>query len=253
MSRVLITNDDGVEAPGLHALAVAMHGAGHEVVVVAPSGERSGAGASIGRLHRGGPITWTEVTWSDLPGVPVHSVDVPPAAAVYAAGLGAFGPPPDIVASGVNPGLNYGHLVLHSGTVGAALTARVLGISGVAVSIGWDEHPAWPTAAMLAARAVPWLAAQPVTTTVNINAPNLAPDALAGVRAAALTPFLEQWTAVTSPGELLLTYDGHTAEPADDTDLALTRAGFAAVTLLGGIGEPPTGDVAAAVAAIGAT
>lgn len=253
MSRVLITNDDGVEAPGLHALAVAVHEAGHEIVVVAPSGERSGAAASIGRLHRGGPITWTEVAWSDLPGVPVHSVDVPPAAAVYAAALGAFGPPPDVVASGVNPGLNYGHLVLHSGTVGAALTARVLGLSGVAVSIGWDEHPMWATAATLAARAVAWLAEQPVTTTVNINAPNLALDAMAGVRAATLTPFLEQWSATTSAGELHLAYEGHTAEPAEDTDLALTRAGFAAVTLLGGVGEPATGDVGAAVAAIAET
>ena len=123
--RVLITNDDGVEAPGLHALALAVHRAGHDVMVVAPSGERSGSGAAIGRLHRGGPHACTEVSWPELPGVPVYAIDVPPAATVYAGALGAFGPRPDAVASGINPGMNYGHLVLHSGTVGAALTAAV--------------------------------------------------------------------------------------------------------------------------------
>lgn len=252
MTRVLVTNDDGVEAPGLHALTAAIRAGGHEVLVVAPSGERSGAGAAIGRLHRSGPIVWTEVSWSDLPDVAVHSVDMPPAAAVYAAGLGAFGPPPTVVASGVNPGLNYGHLVLHSGTVGAALTARVLGLSAVAVSIAWAEQPIWATAASLAARAVGWLDTVPGPVTINLNVPDVALGDLAGVRTARLAPFLERWKGSTTAGELLLEYDGHTEEPGPDADLAVTRAGFAAVTLLGGINELPTGDAEAAARAIGA-
>jgi len=250
VTRVLVTNDDGVEAPGLHALAEAIHAAGHEVIVVAPSGERSGAGAAIGRLHRTGPIVWTEVGWSDLADVAVHSVDVPPAAAVYAACLGAFGPPPTVVASGVNPGLNYGHLVLHSGTVGAALTARVLGVSAVAVSIAWAKQPTWATAATLATRAVGWLDATPGPVTINLNVPDVSLEDLGGVRTAQLAPFLERWTGSTNPGELHLEYDGHTQDPAPDADLAVTRAGFAAVTLLGGIGELPTGDAEAAARAI---
>ena len=77
--RVLVTNDDGVESPGLHALASAIAREGHDVVVVAPSGERSGSGAAIGRLHRSGPIAWTAVEWPDVPNVGINALDVPPA------------------------------------------------------------------------------------------------------------------------------------------------------------------------------
>ena len=155
--RILVTNDDGVEAPGLRALAQALVADGHDVVVVAPDGERSGAGAAIGWLHRSGPISHQDVDWPDLPGVAVHALGTQPAATVYAAGFGAFGPPPELVASGVNRGLNTGHLVLHSGTVGAALTAAVLGLPAVAVSLAWGEEEHWATAARLAAASVPSL------------------------------------------------------------------------------------------------
>lgn len=233
--RVLVTNDDGVEAPGLHALATALHRAGHDVVVVAPSGERSGSGAAIGRLHRAGPIAWQQVAWPDLEGVAVHSVDLPPAAAVYAGCLGAFGPRPDVVASGVNPGLNYGHLVLHSGTVGAALTARVLGVSAVAVSIKWDDEQQWATAATLAVGAVGWSAGVAEAKVVNLSVPNLPLEKVRGVREASLAPFNEDWSAKTEPGELVLEYVGHHHDPAPGTDLALVREGWAAVTVLSGI------------------
>jgi 5'-nucleotidase len=235
--RVLVTNDDGVEAPGLHALARALRDAEHDVVVVAPSGERSGSGAAIGRLHRAGPIAWTPVDWPDLPGVPVHALDVPPAAAVYAGCVGAFGPPPDIVASGVNPGMNYGHLVLHSGTVGAALTASVLGCPAVAVSIAWGDEQHWTTAAALGADAVAWLASRRPSppTVVNLNVPNVDPGDVRGVRGARLSPFNERWTASTSPGELHLEYDGHRAAPEAGTDFAVVKSGYAAVTLLDGV------------------
>src|SRR4051812_38362490 len=194
--RVLVTNDDGVEAPGLLALAEAIVTVGHDVIVVAPSGERSGSGAAIGRLHRAGPIACTEVEWPSLPGVPVYALDAPPAATVYAGFLETFGPRPDAVASGVNPGLNYGHLVLHSGTVGAALTAAALGVPGVAVSIAWAEHPHWATAAALAPAALEWAVAQRgPTPVINVNVPDVDPTALLGIRAGRPAPFLEHWTA----------------------------------------------------------
>jgi 5'-nucleotidase len=243
-----VTNDDGVEGPGLRALARAIHAAGHEVVVVAPSGERSGSGAAIGRLHRSGPVAWTEVVWPELPDVAVHSVDVPPAGAVYAGCLGAFGAPPDVVASGVNPGLNHGHLVLHSGTVGAALTAETLGIPAIAVSIAWDEHPLWDSAAELAARAITWAGGrhtEPIV--VNLSVPNLPPDEILGIRAARLGGFDEHWTTTTRPGELVLEYVGHRGEPEPDTDLAAVRAGYAAVTILSGITGRDDHDIAEAL------
>lgn len=231
--RVLVTNDDGVEAPGLHALTIALHAAGHDVFVVAPSGERSGSGAAIGRLHRAGPIAWKAVQWPDLPDVAVHSVDVPPAAAVYAGAFGAFGAAPDVVASGVNPGLNYGHLVLHSGTVGAALTASVIGIPAVAVSIGWsDDEQLWPTAATLAAAAVVWLGTVDDAPVLNLNVPNLPLHDLRGVKPARIGSFNERWSAKAAGGELLLEYEGHAHDPEPDTDLAIVHSGYAAVSIL---------------------
>jgi 5'-nucleotidase len=236
--RVLVTNDDGVEAPGLHALACALDDAGHDVVVVAPSGERSGSGAAIGRLHRAGPIPWTAVEWPDRPRIPVHSLDVAPAAAVYAGCTGAFGPEPDVVASGVNPGMNYGHLVLHSGTVGAALTARELGIPAVAASIAWGDDEHFDTAAMIAADAVEWIATQSGAPMVaNINVPNVALEDVRGVRGAKLSRFNERWSAETSPGELHLEYVGHATEFDPDCDFAVVSSGAAAVTLLEGVAQ----------------
>ena len=113
--RVLVTNDDGVESAGIVALTRALHDAGHDVFVVAPASDLSGAGASIGPLHRSEPIPVAEHHWAEVPDVPVLAIERPPATAVYLACLGAFGERPDIVASGINPGANTGHLILHSG------------------------------------------------------------------------------------------------------------------------------------------
>ncbi len=250
--RILVTNDDGVGAPGLRALARALVGAGHDVVVVAPDGERSGAGAGIGRLHRSGPIQRTLVEWPDLPGVAVHALATLPATAVYAGGLGAFGPPPDLVASGVNKGLNTGHLVLHSGTVGAALTAAVLGLSAVAVSVAWGETEHWDTAATLAAAVVPVLAGTHGRV-LNLNVPNVAPGDVHGVRGARLAPFSEQWTTETPADELRLRYEGHRDEPDADTDVGIVRAGYAAVTWLTGVTGRPAADAAARLTAANVT
>jgi 5'-nucleotidase len=167
---------------------------------------------------------------------------------VYAGCVGAFGPGPDIVASGVNAGLNYGHLVLHSGTVGAALTAKVLGCSAVAVSLGWgDEQQEWATAATLASDAVDWVGTQAgAPMVVNLNVPNLPLSEIRGVRSARLSPFNERWDASTSPGELHLEYVGHANPASPDSDYAVVRSGCAAVTLLDGVAVVPgTADSAA--------
>lgn len=133
--RILVTNDDGIDAPGLHALANAMCDldGGHEIVVAAPDTEYSGAGAALGALHLIAPV----IRRVDLPNVhttETWSVSGAPALCVMFARLGAFGGPFDLVISGVNPGANVGRAVYHSGTVGAALTARNGKISGVAFS-----------------------------------------------------------------------------------------------------------------------
>lgn len=237
--RVLVTNDDGVESPGIVVLTKALAEAGHDVFVVAPASDLSGAGASIGPLHRSEPIPVAERHWDELPDVPVLAIERPPATAVYLACLGAFGARPDVVASGINPGANTGHLVLHSGTVGAALTAAGLGVPALAVSIKWSEtgyH--WETAARYAVPALDWAAAGADGPRVlNLNVPNLPADEVRGVRDAHLAPYGEFWVASSDirSGDLRIEFQGpaHEFDPA--TDAALVVDGYATVTPLRGI------------------
>jgi hypothetical protein len=98
--RILVTNDDGVESPGIKTLAAMLAADGHEVTVFAPTSDRSGAGAGIGKLYGDIPPPVTRADWPDVPGVAVHALDAPPATAVLAACMGAFGDPPELVASG---------------------------------------------------------------------------------------------------------------------------------------------------------
>ncbi len=127
---MLLTNDDGIDSIGLHVLARAMGRFG-EVLVVAPDSEYSGASAALGPLH----LIHPEVRECHLDGVErAFTVAGPPALCTMFAALGAFGPKPDLVVAGINPGANVGRAVYHSGTVGAILAGRGRGISGVAVS-----------------------------------------------------------------------------------------------------------------------
>jgi 5'-nucleotidase len=133
--KVLVTNDDGVASPGLHALARALVDDGFDVIVVAPDREMSGSAAAIGQVHVEKGIDAERVELPRLDGVPAFAVAGPPGLCVLTARLGGFGDPPDLVVSGINPGCNTGRAVLHSGTVGAALTAANFGCRGLAVSI----------------------------------------------------------------------------------------------------------------------
>src|SRR5262249_13686636 len=133
--RILVTNDDGVDAPGILPLASALADDGHDVFVVAPSSDRSGSGAALGQFWGAQAPPVERVLWEARPDVPVPAIDAPPGTAVLAAVLGGFGERPDVVASGINPGANTGHLVVHSGTVGAALTAVGLEVPAIAVSL----------------------------------------------------------------------------------------------------------------------
>ncbi|HEX7133693.1 MAG TPA: 5'/3'-nucleotidase SurE, partial [Iamia sp.] len=182
--RILVTNDDGIDAPGLHALAVALDDDGHDVLVVAPSTDHSGYGAAIGDLGRQSDLQTTPATIPGAGHIAAFSLAGPPALCVMTARLGGFGDPPDIVASGINPGNNTGRAVLHSGTVGAALTGANLGVSGLAVSVGIspDGAVAFRAAAEVAAASMAWLATAPAKTVVNVNVPTGPIEDLRGSR-----------------------------------------------------------------------
>ena len=235
--RLLITNDDGVMAPGIAALARAMVTTGHDVVVAAPHQDMTGFGAAIGSFHIDGSIDVKPVELDGLQGVPCYSVTGPPALAVMAARLGGFGEPPDLVVSGINPGANTGRATLHSGTVGAVLTGANFGVSGIAVSIDMGEELHWDTAGTLAVHALEWLTEQPAKTVLNLNVPNLPIDELRGVRWARLAPFgTARAHLVESPtGALQMELRPHGEVLPADSDTALVREGFAAITSIVGI------------------
>jgi len=134
--RCLVTNDDGIRSEGVRVLAQVALEAGFEVVVAAPMQECSGASASITAVEEDGHFI---VEPRSLPGLEdactVLAVGGLPAFIALTAMRGAFGPPPDIVLSGINNGPNTGYAVLHSGTVGAALTASTFGARALAVSV----------------------------------------------------------------------------------------------------------------------
>ena len=190
--RILVTNDDGIESTGLHVLARAMteHG---DVVVVAPDREFSGASVAIGAIWEFVP----EITRHRIDGVPeAWAVNGPPALCVMYARLGAFAGPFDLVVSGINPGANVGRSVYHSGTIGACLSGRNGGWSGVAVSQAvsgmaiegqrtWTDvlgSQKWHVAAEVASQYVGGLVAdmpsEPVI--VNLNVPNTELDEIQG-------------------------------------------------------------------------
>jgi 5'-nucleotidase len=180
--RILVTNDDGIDSVGLHRLARALRPHG-EIVIVAPDSEYSGASAAFGAIHLMRP----EVHRVHVDGIDeAWTVAGPPALCVMFARLGAFGRF-DLCVSGINPGANVGRAVYHSGTIGAAITARVGGITGIAisqdVSMGsvegqaWDEmiaNQVWDSAAAVASRVVGALVASPPAepAVINVNVPN---------------------------------------------------------------------------------
>lgn len=191
--RILVTNDDGIDAIGLHTLVDSIADLG-EVIVVAPDGEYSGSGAAIGAVYHRSPV----VHDARVEGAArAWAVEGPPGVCIFLARLGVFGPLPDLVVAGINPGANVGRLVYHSGTVGAALTARTGGISGVAFSQevtggaiegqGSDEaidSQRWDTAGTVAREVVSALVAEPPrqASVLNVNIPNREFDALRGWR-----------------------------------------------------------------------
>jgi 5'-nucleotidase len=259
MPRILLTNDDGIDSEGLHVLARAMRVHG-EVVVVAPDSEYSGAGAALGALH----LIRPDVHRVALDGLDeVWTVAGPPALCVRFAISGAFGGPFDLVVAGINPGANTSaRTPYHSGTIGAVLTGRNAGISGVAVSqdvtVGaiegqaWDDMllgQRWDTAAEVASQVVGRLLAEPPAepSVLNVNVPNLPVDELLGWRYTSLA---------NRPGRSITTirlepkpghHDAYSAsfewglpsEPDPLSDVGAIRAGYVSLTWLSRISALP--------------
>jgi 5'-nucleotidase len=237
--RILVTNDDGIEAEGLHVLVDHLLQDGHEVLVVAPDQDWSGASSSLGRLNADEHLDARRVEIPTCPDAEAWSLAGPPGLCVLATALEAFGPPPEVIVSGINAGLNTGRAILHSGTVGAVLTGQNFGLSGLAVSVQATEPWRWDTAARLAVQTVPLVVGAPARTALNLNVPAVGHDEVRGVRWARLAPFGEVRAAVAEirDGSIQFELVAADAELPADSDEGLVRAGWAALTTLVGIAE----------------
>lgn len=236
--RCLVTNDDGIGSEGLRVLALLAHRAGLDVTVAAPLEDVSGASASITALRDGGRFV---VERRPLPGLEecdTFGVGGLPAFIVLTGCRGAFGPPPDIVLSGINNGPNTGHAVLHSGTVGAALTAATLGARAMAVSMFYSgparPRPHWESAVEMARLVIPWLIDSAPGTVLNLNVPDGPSSDGRGLRRADLAGFGAVQTNVAEKGEgyvkISLSEVDAVLEPG--TDVALLTEGYATITAL---------------------
>jgi 5'-nucleotidase len=173
--RVLVSNDDGVDAPGIRILADGLRKAGHEVLVVAPDRDRSGASNSLTLDMPVRVIQHDAATWR-VYGTPTDCVHV--------AITGMLDVEPDLVVSGINNTSNLGDDVIYSGTVAAAMEGRFLGLPAVAMSLarGESEERNYATAARAAVEIIARLRVDPLPadTILNVNVPDLAWDAVRG-------------------------------------------------------------------------
>jgi 5'-nucleotidase len=176
--EILLTNDDGIYAPGLAAMERALERLG-KVNVVAPAVEQSGVGHSITFLS---PLMAKEVFDGDRRRG--WAVEGSPADCVKLA-VSEFCREPDLIVSGINGGLNLGINVLYSGTVAGATEGAVFGIKSVAVSLEYDEHAKFDAAAEMAVRLIEQILAireSSAHTLYNINIPTVALERRTEVR-----------------------------------------------------------------------
>lgn len=237
--RALITNDDGIDSPGLTALALAAMKCGLDVTVAAPTAQSSGTSASIAAVGEAGRVASERRT---LPGLDVdaYAVAAHPGLISLIACRGGFGGKPDVVLSGINLGANVGRAILHSGTVGAALTGHLNDVTSMAVSldVGLDgPEPLWDKAGEVVQAVLPMLLEMPAASVLSLNVPNIVD--VQGLRWAELARFgsVQGRVDELDDGEVELVFVYSEDSLAPGTDTALLADGFATVTALHSVGR----------------
>ena len=193
--KILLTNDDGVMAPGIAALARAVStwieacpaGEEREALIVAPDRNYSGMSSAVGDVFDYPTVRYERHHIAGADNIATYGLEAPPALCAILGALGSFGLKPDLVISGINAGANVGRSVLHSGTVGAVLSAAQLGLSGLAVSVQWGDDVHYDVAARLAIEVLDELFRAPSRTLLNLNVPNVRREHLLGVRRARIS------------------------------------------------------------------
>ena len=228
--KVLISNDDGVFAPGLAALVRAFAAAGHEVTVCAPDGQRSAASQSL-TIARPLVVREVQVEGAErafaIGGTPADCVKL---------GLACLCPEAEAVVSGVNHGYNAGSDVLYSGTVGAAMEGALSGRPALAISLGSAREDTYDRAADAALSAFGIMLARPLPpcSVLNVNYPVC--DEAKGLVAAPMEQLHYDETyakGVNEAGETTYTLTGCIAKDRRQSrDYELLEQGYATMTVL---------------------
>src|SRR3990167_2089178 len=227
--RILVSNDDGIHAPGIQALEQALMAIG-EVVVVAPDRNCSGASNALTLSH---PLRVTCLDNNH------YSVEGTPTDCVHLAVTGMLERPIDMVVSGINRGANLGDDIIYSGTVAAAIEGRNLGLPAVAVSLVGDNPQYLNHAAALARQLIYKILTVklPANTILNINIPDLEPLKIQGFR-------ITRLGVRHAAGPIIKTRDprdrpiywigkpGSASDDSDGTDFHAIKHGFVSITPL---------------------
>lgn len=234
--RILLTNDDGVYAPGLRALRKELQKLG-TVTVVAPATEQSAAGHSITLLT---PLLVQEVL--DDANQPMGwAVEGRPADCVKLGLLELLKEPPDLIVSGLNAGSNAGINVLYSGTVAAAIEGAFFQRTSIAVSLEYTKPKPldFARAANIARGVIEQIMAQqpPPGALININIPSLEKGPIRGVRVVPqnVAPYAERFDRRVDPRGRVYFWSGpsiHCPDPHPDTDVTALSEGYITVTPL---------------------
>jgi len=229
--RILLTNDDGVDSPGLFALKQALADE-HEVTIIAPDRNWSISGHQR-TMDR--PLRIVEFKLPD--GSTAFATDGTPSDCVAFAALGFLDDKPELVISGINTSTNMGDDITYSGTVAAAMEGIISGMPAIAVSM--DSHPEWPidVGAAFVKRLVQQIAERGLEKDIllNVNVPNLPHDSIKGVQITRLGRriYEDQLITRTDPRGRNYYWIGGTSkrdEPEDGTDVAAVQDGYVSIT-----------------------
>ncbi len=183
--KILLTNDDGIYAPGIYAMAEEIAAIkGLEPIVVAPDREQSATGHAI-TVHKPLRVNHVKKLGEKLQ-VPFYSVNGTPSDCVKLAVEAIMDEHPDLVISGINRGANLGTDVLYSGTVSGAMEAAILGMSAIAVSLVDFDYEDYSTAASYTANITQKVLSNteelPEGTLLNVNVPSVPKEEISGIK-----------------------------------------------------------------------
>jgi 5'-nucleotidase len=235
--HILITNDDGISAPGLLALSKEL-AKSYQVTVIAPDRNWSASG-HVKTMHR--PLRVKEVSLAG--GLHAFASDGAPSDCVALAMLGLIEQNIDIVVSGINPNANVGHDVTYSGTVTAAMEAAIWGIPGIAVSLdspqGYEGELEYGPAARVARKVVDMVIKQNLNskTVLNVNVPYLDDQLIKGyqITRQGLRVYRDRLDRRLDPRGQAYYWiggDSPTGVPVEGTDIGSLAEGYVSITPL---------------------